>query len=166
MLTRSVQVRPDMITLDPEFVGSMTLPTKLTTDIDGKTDVPFARLPRQHRLKLQGRADETEEVSEEGEDGGEGEEGKAERKEEEKKRMRGRNKAIKRYLRKQRKNVIDPKAVCISLLRSFIPLSLIPPKVVLREKLLKEREQRKKVRDAAKGIPEDRLPSALDRFRT
>lgn len=107
-----------MITLDPEFVGSITLPTKSTTDIDGKTDVPFARLPRQHRLKLQGRADETEEISEEEENG---EEGKAARKEEEKRRMRGRNKAIKRYLRKQRKNVIDPKAVRISLLRFFIP---------------------------------------------
>jgi U3 small nucleolar RNA-associated protein 7 len=155
-----------MITLDPEFVGSITPPTKFTTDINGKTDVPFARLPRQHRLKLQGRADETEEVSEE-EDREAGEEGKATRKEEEeKKRMRGRNKAIKRYLRKQRKNVIDPKAVRISLLRSFTPLSLLSLKMALRERLLKERGQRKKVRDAAKGIQEDRLPSALDRFRT
>jgi len=100
-----------MITLDPEFVGSLVPPTKLTTDINGKSDIPFARLPRQHRLKLQGRADETEEVSEEEE----GEGGKAARKEEkEKKRMRGKNKAMKRYLRKQRKNVIDPKAVRIS----------------------------------------------------
>lgn len=115
----SVQIQPDMITLDPEFVGSVTPPTKFTTDVNGKTDVPFARLPRQHRLKLQGQADETEEVSEE-EDGEAGEEGKATRKEdEEKRRMRGRNKAIKRYLRKQRKNVIDPKAVRISLFRSF-----------------------------------------------
>jgi len=102
-----------MITLDPEFVGSLAPPTKLTADANGKPDIPFARLPRQHRLKLQGRADETEEFSE-GEDGGEGEGDKASRKEEkEKKRMRGRNKAMKRYLRKQRKNVIDPKAVSL-----------------------------------------------------
>lgn len=166
MLTSSVQIQPDMITLDPEFVGSVTPPTKFTADINGKTDVPFARLPRQHRLKLQGRTDETEEVSEVEDDGEAGEEGKATRKEEEKRRMRGKNKAIKRYLRKQRKNVIDPKAVCISLLRSFIPPSPLPLKVALREKLLKERGQRKKARDAAKGIQEDRLPSALDRFRT
>ena len=105
-----------MITLDPEFVGSMARPKNLTTDANGKLDTSFARLPRQHRLKLQGRADETEEVSEEG-DGNEGEEGKASRKEEkEKKRMRGKNKAMKRYLRKQRKNVVDPKAVCLSLM--------------------------------------------------
>ena len=104
-----------MITLNPEFVGSMAPPTNLTTGIDGKSGTPFARLPRQRRLKLQGRADETEEVSE-GEEGDEGEEGVTSRKEEkEKKRMRGKNKAMKRYLRKQRKNVIDPKAVCFGL---------------------------------------------------
>jgi len=109
-----------MITLDPEFVGSMAPPTKLTTDVNGKPEVPFARLPRQRRLELQGRADETEEVSEE-EDGDR--EGKTARKEEkEKKRMRGKNKAMKRYLRKQRKNVIDPKAVRISFVRPFTPL--------------------------------------------
>jgi U3 small nucleolar RNA-associated protein 7 len=97
----------------------MAPPTKLTTDTNGKSDVPFARLPRQHRLKLQGRADETEEVSEEEDEGGEG---KVARKEEkEKNRMRGKNKAMKRYLRKQRKNVIDPKAVRISSLHLFVP---------------------------------------------
>ena len=106
-----------MIALDPEFIGSMAPPTKLTTDVNGKPDIPFARLPRQHRLKLQGRADEIEEASEE-EVENEGEEGNASRKEEkEKKRMRGRNKAMKRYLRKQRKNVIDPKAVRFLSLR-------------------------------------------------
>lgn len=141
------KIQPDMITLDPEFVGSMAPPTKLTTGVNGKTDIPFARLPRQHRLKLQGRADETEDISEGEED--EGEEAKALRKgENEKKRMRGKNKAMKRYLRKQRKNVVDPKAVA------------------LRERLQKEKEQQKKARDALKGIQEDRLPSALDRFRT
>lgn len=160
-----LQVKPEMITLDPEFVGSLAPPTKLTTDTNGKPDISFARLPRQHRLKLQGRADETEEVSE-GEDG---EEGKAARKEEkEKKKMRGKNKAMKRYLRKQRKNVIDPKAVRISFPHPhhFTPAHYFPLKVALREKLQKEKEQRKKARDAAKGIQEDRLPSALDRFRT
>lgn len=167
MLMCNVQIQPDMIALDPEFVGSMAPPTKLTTSTNGKPDIPFARLPRQHRLKLQGRADETEEVSEE-EDGEEGKEGKAARKEEkEKKRMKGKNKAMKRYLRKQRKNVIDPNAVRISSRLSFIfPAHCFPLKVALREKLQKEREQRKKARDTAKGVQEDRLPSALDRFLT
>jgi len=128
MLMRNAQVQPDMIALDPEFVGSMAPPTKLTTSTNGKPDIPFARLPRQHRLKLQGRADETEEVSEE-EDGEGGGEGKAVRREEkEKKRMRGKNKAMKRYLRKQRKNVIDPKAVRISFRLPFIfPAHCFPP---------------------------------------
>ena len=132
-----------MITLDPEFVGSMAPPTKLTTDINGKSDTPFARLPRQHRLKLQGRADETEEVL--GEEGGDGDkEGKAAR---EKKRMRGKNKAMKRYLRKQRKNVVDPKAVRILPLRSFIfPLTAFleggaPREVAEREGTTEESER-------------------------
>ena len=101
----------------------MAPPTKLTTDTSGKSDTPFARLPRQHRLKLQGRADETEEASEK-EDGDGSREGKAAQ---EKKRMRGKNKAMKRYLRKQRKNVVDPKAARISFLRPFIPtLTTLP----------------------------------------
>ena len=138
---RDVQIQPAMIALDPEFVGSMAPPTKLTTDINGKPDLPFARLPRQHRLKLQGRADETEEVTEE-----EGE-GKDARKEKEKKRMRGKNKAMKRYLRKQRKNVVDPKAVCISSLNlSVLPLTVsskggTPRKVAEREGTTEESQR-------------------------
>lgn len=42
---------------------------------------------------------------------GEGER-KQSKEEKEKKRMRGKNKSMKRYLRKQRKNVIDPATVC------------------------------------------------------
>ena len=133
-----------MITLNPEFVGSMAPPTKLTTDINGKSDIPFARLPRQHRLKIQGRADETEEVSEE-DGGGEGNAAKA--KSDEKKRMRGKNKAMKRYLRKQRKNVIDPKAVRISSICSFItpliafPKGCTPREVAEREGTTKESQR-------------------------
>ena len=41
--------------------------------------------------------------------------------------MRGKNKAMKRYLRKQRKNVIDPKAVRISFLHpSALPAHCFP----------------------------------------
>jgi len=135
-----------MITLNPEFVGSMAPPTKLTTDTNGKSDIPFARLPRQHRLKLQGRADETEEVSEE--DGGEGKVDKA--KSDEKRRMRGKNKAMKRYLRKQRKNVIDPKAVRISPLRPLslqlttFPEGCTPREVAEREGATEESQRRSK----------------------
>ena len=104
-----------MITLDPEFVGSLAPPPKLTTEVDDKSDIPYARLPRYERLKVSGKADETEEADEDEDDGESGEEGnksgKSSKAEKEKNKMRGKNKSLKRYLRKQRKNVIDPKAV-------------------------------------------------------
>lgn len=102
-----------MITLDPDFVGSLAPPPKLTTAVDDKSELTYARLPRLERLRVSGKADETEEDADAAGDNGSGEEGakplsKAEK---EKKKMRGKNKSLKRYLRKQRKNVIDPKAV-------------------------------------------------------
>ncbi|KAI0056365.1 BING4CT-domain-containing protein [Artomyces pyxidatus] len=139
------KIQPDMIALDPEFIGSLAPPSKLTT---GGTDVPFARLPRLERLRVQGKADETEEASDHEGDAANGENGKkADREEREKRKMRGKGKSLKRYLRKQRKNVIDPKAVAI------------------RAKLEKERNERKKAREAANGVPKDHKPSALDRFK-
>ncbi|KAF5381546.1 hypothetical protein D9615_005611 [Tricholomella constricta] len=144
------KIQPDMITLDPEFVGSLAPPSKLTTvtTIDGKppVEIPFARLPRLERLKVSGKADETEEHSdEEGlDDNGK----KAAREERERRKQRGKGKSLKRYLRKQRKNVIDPTAVAI------------------RKKLEKQREEKLRARMAAKtGGEEPRKPSALDRFK-
>ena len=58
--------------------------------------------------------DEDEDGGEEAEKEGRKGASKAEK---EKKRMRGKNKTLKRYLRKQRKNVIDPRAVRLS----FVP---------------------------------------------
>lgn len=110
-----LQIQPDLITLDPSFVGSLAPPSKLTTSVDGNpvTDVPYARLPRIDRLRVSGKVDVTEEGSDgdEDEDGTVGESKKKDREEREKRRMRGKGKSLKRYLRKQRKNVIDPKAV-------------------------------------------------------
>ena len=114
------QIQPDAIALDPEFIGGLATQPRV------EVDTPFARLPRLARLEAGGKADTTEvhsdseaDMDDEGIDGDGGGAGKkltkeerAKRKEEkEKKRMRGRNKATKRFLRKQRKNVIDPKAV-------------------------------------------------------
>jgi U3 small nucleolar RNA-associated protein 7 len=104
-----------MITLDPEMVGNLAPPSKLTTTgttSEGKSvaaaAIPYARLPRMERLKISGKADTTEDNS-----GDEREvDGKKESHEErEKRRMRGKGKSLSRYLRKQRKNVIDPTAV-------------------------------------------------------
>ena len=115
------QIQPDMISLDPDFVGSLAPTPKLTTAVDDKSELPFARLPRLERLRVSGKADETEEDGDVAGDNESGEEGtkplsKAEK---EKKKMRGKNKSLKRYLRKQRKNVIDPKAVSVVLLRAW-----------------------------------------------
>ncbi len=100
---RFVQIQPDMITLDPEFVGSLAPPTKLTTAVDDKSDIPYARLPRFERLKVSGKADETEEADGAGSDGSEGEHGDGDgegkkgalsKAEKEKNKMRGKNKSL------------------------------------------------------------------------
>ncbi|KAI0339331.1 BING4CT-domain-containing protein [Trametopsis cervina] len=146
------KIQPDMITLDPEFVGSLAPPPKLTTAVDDTHDTPYARLPRLERLRVSGKADETEDVDAAPESAGEDEEGEFKghmsKAEKEKKKMRGKNKSLKRYLRKQRKNVIDPKAVAV------------------RERLTKQREQRKKAIEEARGGGEPKEKStALDRFK-
>ncbi|KAF9218470.1 BING4CT-domain-containing protein [Gyrodon lividus] len=143
------KIQPDMIALDADFVGSLAPPTKLTTAVNDKHDVPFARLPRLERLRIQGKADQTEleggvEADDDtNEDGGK----KQSREEREKRKMRGKGKSLKRYLRKQRKNVIDPTAVAI------------------RTKLEKQREERRIAKAIEKGEMETKQPSALDRFR-
>lgn len=133
-----------MITLDPKFVGSLAPPSKLsttTTTFNGKPaiEVPFARLPRLERLRVQGKADETDV-------GNPDDTAPNERTQEEKerKKMRGKGKSLKRFLRKQRKNVIDPTAVAI------------------RAKLEKQREERRLAKEVTDGTP--RKASALDRF--
>jgi hypothetical protein len=63
---------------------------------------------------VSGKIDEAEDNSED-EGGANGEEGKKlSREEREKRKTRGKGKSLKRYLRKQRKNVIDPAAVWFS----------------------------------------------------
>ena len=101
-----------MITLDSEMVGNLAPPSKLTTGTtsEGKSvaAIPYARLPRMERLKISGKADITEDNSDDEREV----DGKKESHEErEKRRMRGKGKSLSRYLRKQRKNVIDPTAV-------------------------------------------------------
>ncbi|KAH9475805.1 putative U3 small nucleolar RNA-associated protein 7 [Psilocybe cubensis] len=146
------KIQPDLITLDPEMVGNLAPVSKLTTEMttaDGKpkTDIPYARLPRIDRLRVSGKLDEAEDdaAGEEGED----EESKKRSKEErEKRKMRGKGKSMKRYLRKQRKNVIDPAAIAI------------------RAKLEKQKEEKKRAAAAAAGESgEKKKPSALDRFK-
>ena len=93
-----LQIQPDLITLDPEFVGSLAPPPKLTTAVNDTTDLSYARLPRIERLRVSGKADETED----GDDGAaagsdaEGQQHRPSKAEKEKKKMRGKNKSLKR----------------------------------------------------------------------
>ena len=118
-----MQIQPDMITLDPEVIGSLAPPSKLTyansTSNSGKQkvhvegDVPFRTLPRLERLKGLGTADETEPTRDDEEGSGDetGGEKSQKRIPKEKMKMRGKGKALKRYLKKKRKNVIEPSTV-------------------------------------------------------
>lgn len=103
------KIQPDMISLDPEFVGSLAPPSKLTTNValtvNGKSapDIPFARLPRLERLRVQGKADETEIGGDDddasGDDAGDDTHGKKQSREErEKRKMRGKGKSLKRFV--------------------------------------------------------------------
>ncbi|KAG9311189.1 WD40-repeat-containing domain protein [Chiua virens] len=145
------KIQPDMIALDPDFIGSLAPPTKLTTAVNDKHDIPFARLPRLERLRIQGKADETEVDDDAGvqaaDGAGDDSSKKKSREEREKRKMRGKGKSLKRYLRKQRKNVIDPTAVAI------------------RAKLEKQREEKQVAKAIEKGEMAPKKPSALDRFK-
>jgi U3 small nucleolar RNA-associated protein 7 len=140
------KIQPDMIALDPEFVGSLAPPSKLTTGANSTNDIPFARLPRLERLRVQGKADETE-IANHSDDDTNPNGKKEDREAREKRKMRGKGKSMKRYLRKQRNNVIDPTAVAV------------------RAKLEKQKEERRVARAAASGTEETKKPSALDRFK-
>jgi U3 small nucleolar RNA-associated protein 7 len=88
-----------MITLDPEFLGGLAPPNKLTGGADPDA-VPFARQPRLERLRIQGKADEAElvcedEASELLEDPN-SEALKRDRAERQKRKMRGKGKSLKR----------------------------------------------------------------------
>ncbi|KAJ3859482.1 BING4CT-domain-containing protein [Lentinula novae-zelandiae] len=160
------KIQPDMITLDPEIVGSLAPPSNdLFSKIRSLADrpfllggtgssraaeIPFARLPRAERLRVSGKADLTEELHSDAEsaDGSDDTKKKVDNETQEKRKMRGKGKSLKRYLRKQRKNVIDPAAVAI------------------RAKIEKQKAERKaEIRKAKYGDEPQEKSSALDRFK-
>ncbi|KAF8647516.1 hypothetical protein AX16_006656 [Volvariella volvacea WC 439] len=161
------KIQPDMISLDPGFIGSLAPPSKLSLSasiaasaVPGRPApaVPFARLSRYERLRVSGKADVTEERSDdemavdgdEGEDGDRSEARRKAREEREKRKMRGKGKSLKRYLRKQRKNVIDPTVLAI------------------RAKVEKQKEEKRLALIQQKQQQEGVSPpkkSALDRFK-
>jgi U3 small nucleolar RNA-associated protein 7 len=182
-----------MITLDPEFVGSMAPLPRLAETDDGRTNIPYARLPRYERLRVSGKADGTE--VEEGDEQPDAEEIKrTPNKLQDKKKMRGKGKSVKRFIPFASTSAqcrltltslykVPPQttqeryrsgsgacsllsAHCLST-RSHILMALGITQVAIRAKLEKQREGMRKARLSASGAPpeEGRLPSALDRFR-
>ncbi|KAG8693175.1 Small subunit (SSU) processome component [Ceratobasidium sp. 395] len=141
------KLQPDMITLDPEFIGQLAEPRHVPFTTP---ELPFRRKSRLDRLRDLGRADESPGSEEEGDVEDENtEQGKKTQPEvKEKMKMRGKGKSMKRYLKKKRKNVIDPSSVAI------------------REKIVKMQAARKAEARKKAGLQEKepRL-TALDRFR-
>ncbi|EJD45594.1 WD40 repeat-like protein [Auricularia subglabra TFB-10046 SS5] len=137
------KIQPDMIALDPAFVGTLASAEHKFEE----KQTPFARLPRMDRLAAQGKADTTELPASDAEDDGEDADESGPRKEvikvKTKKKMRGRETGLKRYLQKKRKNVIDPRTEA------------------MRAKLEAQRKARAKERTG--GSQE--TTSVLDRFR-
>jgi U3 small nucleolar RNA-associated protein 7 len=174
------KLAPDTIVLDPEVIGGVA--ESAQPGLGTEVVEAYRKLPRLERLRAGGKADESEVVDpldakvDEEESGGEGlnglsEKEKREKREERKKRMRmrGKDKSIKRFLKKKRANVLDPATVRISLSR-FLGCLLIYFQIAIRAKLEKQRAEQAKIDGAkAKGASataeNEGLRSALDRFR-
>jgi U3 small nucleolar RNA-associated protein 7 len=101
-----------MITLDPEFIGQLAEPGHVPFVTP---ELPFRKKPRLDRLRELGKADESPTSDEDGiddaNDDSTDEKGSKFREIKETIKMRGKGKSLKRYLRKKRKNVIDPSTV-------------------------------------------------------
>jgi U3 small nucleolar RNA-associated protein 7 len=103
------KLEPSTITVDPEMLGGLREPGKVDESLVHR------KQPRIQRLKVTGKADETEIPGEEDEEDNQSGEEQLEAREKRKARkMRGRDKSMKRYLRKKRKNVVDEATVCLA----------------------------------------------------
>jgi U3 small nucleolar RNA-associated protein 7 len=112
------KIRPELITMDTEFLG--TVGEKPRGTFEEREGRSYRQLSRVERLKLDGKAEGSlgnEDGGDvEGEEGEDGEaEGKGGKKEKEKYKMRGKSGSMKKYLRKKKKNVIDPSLVSVPL---------------------------------------------------
>lgn len=108
------KLEPSTIVMDPDLLGGVAEEGKVP-------DVVHRKLPRLERLRQTGKADETgiAVAAEEAEAGSNDEQDgiidedapKSLREKRQKSKMRGRDKSMKRYLKKKRKNVIDQATV-------------------------------------------------------
>ncbi len=110
------KIRPELITLDTDFLGKVSLSRGGET-FEERESRDFRQLGRLERLKVSGKAQDDDgqvgngddDDNDDNDDGGE-----ISIKEKEKRKMRGKGKSMKRYLKKKKKNVIDPALVCVS----------------------------------------------------
>ena len=134
--------------MDPTVIGGLAPAKRVSSHtVPGTKSTPFAKLPRVERLRANNALEDPPEMNEADElDEDEMDDGQGGTKEEkaERMRMRGRGKTLKRFLRKKKKNVIDPATVAI------------------KEKLKAERERKERARDPTKGGADE--TGALARF--
>lgn len=105
------KLEPSTITIDPDMLGGMMEENKVDETL------VYRKQPRLQRLKATGKADETEAIQEEGSDSG-----RRDEREKKKHKMRGKDRSMKRYLKKKRKNVIDAATVsniCLAILAAL-----------------------------------------------
>ncbi|CAO1635417.1 unnamed protein product [Parajaminaea phylloscopi] len=127
------KIQPDMISIDPSFLGQLDAGAS-RNDVErsesatlakaAANGTPYARLSRLDRLRLEGKADEGDDAAFVGDDQDD-ESGRGDQsgrtaavvavgnEPKEKKRARGKNSAMKRYLRKKRVNVVDQNTIQI-----------------------------------------------------
>lgn len=167
------KISPDLISIDQSILGSVHIaetnvsaaeqdrifselarrnPGAVAKSADGRA---YSRLSRVERMQLDNPdAEILDEVDEETTEGGSlaakiaAHEG-PQKKGKEKNRMRGKNKALSRYLRKKRENVIDPNRIAVKQ---------------RMEKMRREEEKERKRKKAAGLDQDDEAFSALDMF--
>lgn len=132
------KIQPDLITMDADFLGKMGEAKK---EVYSEKEKAYYQMSRLERLAVDGKADEEgagvmssddDEAADGGDDAsGTGNEVRRSQgaKQREKKKQRGKGKSLNRYLRKKRKNVVDPamvryfssivRLICISLTQSL-----------------------------------------------
>lgn len=107
------KISADLITMDTDYLGKLADPKKVPFT---EKETPFYKKNRLERLQELGKAPLEEEEPEATELGQSTTPGAALEREKLKRKMRGKNKSLSRYLRKKKKNVIDPQLVSLSCL--------------------------------------------------
>ena len=103
------KIRPELITMDTDFLGRVgERPMGTYAEREAKS---YRQLSRVERLKVDGKADDVDDAPGAGGDDAEEEDETPARKEKEKYKARGKSGSMKKYLRKKKKNVIDPSLV-------------------------------------------------------